>query len=114
MARTRPIPPPDIFPGRFLVLRYDRESETYTAVLDNDDRSSYNLGDSPSLIEARMVNCWKFNPHLAFRAVSAAKTFTAVQVIPADGRIIALIERTHSKRTAFTEPSDDEAIAVAM
>jgi hypothetical protein len=111
LRKTQP-QPPDQLPGRYLVMKYNRETEAFVIVLDDADHSSYNLGSAVGPITIRMENVWRLAPFFVTRIMGMARTFKAVQAVFADQRIIALIERSHRKINAFqheVEDADDYA-----
>ena len=86
-ARRRPQAPlPTVLPGKFFVLAYERDRDTYVLVVDDADASNYNMGsDVPTLM--RHFRTWGL-PDIGNRAIDAAREFGVVQVIPAEDRVI--------------------------
>lgn len=91
MARA---PLPDRIPtGTFFVLRWDVDAERMLVQVDDEARSSYDLGCVlPRVVD--QLALWGVPRLFATRAVDTAREFRAVQVIPTQDRIINLIPRT--------------------
>jgi hypothetical protein len=94
MARA---PLPSSIPiSTFFVLQWEPNAEEFVIHLDDDKRSSHRLGSySPQVV--RQLTWWGLEKMLAARVVDAAREFRAVQVIPAQSRVINLIPRTKSQ-----------------
>ena len=100
MARA---PLPDELPGTFFVLEWDRARECFILHIDDEDGSSYNLGN---VIETVMMRfrIWGL-PRIGNRAIDAAREFGVVQVLPEEDRIINLINRdVRPDRSVHFEP----------
>lgn len=106
-------PIPDPLPGRFFVLEYDRESQSYTLFVDDEERSSYDLGleiaDIQAYFHARLND--KQKPKYPKRQIDDwidyARGFGAAQYIPRDGEhvpdtVLQLPPRRANQHTAWS------------
>jgi hypothetical protein len=101
------VPLPLELPGEFFVLQYDRLYERFVLIVDDEDRSSYNLhGDIPAIMG--YFKRWGLE-EVGNRAIDTAREFGAAQAIPSDGRVIALCNRDPQKPAIKfdDEESDD-------
>lgn len=81
--------PPAGLPGAFYVLAYDRESQAFTLYVDDEQQSSYNLGELSAVIRYLGL----FGGSVADLAINHAMQFGSVQVIPGQKRVISLHNR---------------------
>jgi len=98
MARPK-APLPEVLPGAFFVLEYDRNSECFILHVDDEDETSYDLGaDIPAIMH--QMRRWNMFT-IGCEAVDRAKEFGAAQAIPEHedkGRVIALFDRKAKRR----------------
>lgn len=81
--------PPVPLPGDFYVLEYDKDTEWFKLYTDDENQSSYDLGE---LIVARRYLLLTGGPD-ADLAMDHAMAFGVVQVIPSQRRVISLHNR---------------------
>jgi hypothetical protein len=89
------LPFPKKIPGRFIVVSYSRDGGSYSMILDDEERSSYNLGSDIQKVMA-LFRGWGLED-VGFRTVDLAREFGAAQGILADGRVIALSPKTKDR-----------------
>lgn len=96
MARV-PLPP-DLLKGQaFFVLRWDDERDKMFVHIDDEDKSSFDLGGYlPQVV--RQLTWWGIEELYADRVVNQAREFHAVQAIPSQNRILNLFDRTNPQR----------------
>lgn len=86
---------PDVLPGKFVVIEYQKDYERYLIHMDNKDRSSYDLGSNMEFILHQFAQWDK--KKLLSDTLDLAKEFGAAQGIFEDGRTIAIFERGKDK-----------------
>lgn len=98
-------PLPDIFPGEFFVLRWDRDRETFVVELDDEAHSSYDLGPEP-LVVAELFRRRGLTKQLREQTVDLAREFGMAQCIPAQERVLQILPREAQKppTLSFEEP----------
>jgi len=84
------VQPPVPIPGPFYVLSYDKEGESFTLYIDDQNQSSYVLG----ALEPTLRYLSLFGGPNADLAIDCAKQFGTVQVIPAQRRVLPLFQRS--------------------
>lgn len=82
-------PLPESVPGRFYVITRDRMSGAFELHLDDEDHSSFDLGDDIQLIMTKLRRM-NIDPRIADDSIDYAREFGGAQVIMADGRVIPL------------------------
>lgn len=82
---------PDALTGEFFVVSFDRERETFTLIVDDEDRTSYNLGGNIDKVMMQF-RIWGLR-FLGDRVIDIAKEFGACQGIPSQDRAIPVMER---------------------
>jgi len=95
------LPPPGL-PGVFYVLSYDKEGLAFTLYVDDEQQSSYNLGE----LSATIRYLGLFGGSVADLAINHAMQFGAVQVIPGQKRVIALYNH-HCHVDPFAKANQD-------
>jgi hypothetical protein len=104
-------PLPTTIPGSFFVLEWDRPYERYVLHLDDEEGSSHNLGSNIPEIMMRF-RIWGLE-RLTDRMMGMAREFGAVQVIPDEDKVAAVISRDlNTLRVKFRD--DEEATNVAL
>lgn len=93
----RGVPLPENFPGAFFVLEWDREGESYVLTLDDDDHSSYDLGDDVESV-VRVFTSRGYPAIPVERFIDEAREFGASQYIPSpyplvEDRVLPIIPR---------------------
>lgn len=106
------VPIPDVLPGRFFVLEFERPDRTYVLTVDDTDRTSYALGDDIERIRALFTS----RGHPAPRVndlIDRAREFGACQYVPSgaehiEDRVIQLLPREarQPKLQLFETPSN--------
>lgn len=99
---TPTAPIPEVMPGRFFVLGYDRLLTSYSVVLDDEDKTSFRLGTQIQPIRLLFMR-WLNNQRMVDDAIDRAREFLLVQVIPSQNRIRALFDRTIPQVDLFQE-----------
>jgi hypothetical protein len=94
---SAPLPDRLLDDQAFFVLCWEADAERMVLHIDDEDRSSYNLGGHPPDV-LRLLIRWGLDEQLADRAIGQAREFSAVQVIPAQRRVINLIDRGPAAR----------------
>ena len=84
-------PLPTTLPGSFLVLEYDRESETFKLHTDDAEQRDYAMGSSVQDLMQRF-NRWGLGEN-GLKAIDFAREFRAVQLVFDTGRIIPLTKK---------------------
>lgn len=86
---------PETLPGEFFVLVRDHDRERYTLIVDDADRTSYNLGSDIGrlMIQFRI---WNLGP-LGDNVIDLAKEFGACQGIPRENKAVPVFERPSDK-----------------
>jgi hypothetical protein len=102
-AGATQVKPPVVIPGAFYVLEYSKDSETFILYVDDEVQSSYDLGP---LTPARMY-LTLFGGKEADLAMDHAMQFGAVQVIPGEGRVLALFDRNPAHVDVFQKAKPD-------
>lgn len=102
MASNDDRPPlPDFLPGEFFVITWDRYAEKFILLVDDEERSSYDLGKNMNFI-MRIMRRWAVE-WLGSRAIDMAKEFGAAQAILGTDRVIALYERPSAGELLFKD-----------
>ena len=98
-------PAPVELPGSFFVLEYDRDDKVYILHVDDEDGSSYNLGDNiPYLMmRFRLWGC----QDAGNRTIDMVREFGAAQCIPGQDRVIALFDRDKTELDVFSKERQD-------
>lgn len=83
---------PSELPGRYAIIVYDRDDETYQLHVDDVKGSSYSLGDD---IQTAMMRfeLWGHYKVLC-NTLDVAREYGAAQGIFKDGRVIPLFDRS--------------------
>lgn len=81
--------PPVPMPGEFYVLEYDKTTEWFKLYTDDENQSSYDLGELPAARRYLTL----FGGSVADLAMDHAMQFGVVQVIPSQRRVISLHNR---------------------
>ena len=96
MSSQAPLPPS--VPGRFYVIVRERMSGAFMLHLDDEDHSSFDLGDNIQVIMTKL-RCMGIDPRVADDSIDYAKEFGGAQVIMEDGRVIPLKPEHTSAKT---------------
>lgn len=98
---------PHEFPGDFFVLRWDRDRGAFVLHLDDEHRSSHDLGsDIPTILS--LLELRGFTKFMRETAVDYAREFGAAQCIPSTGRVIQILPRTPKTRPHLKFRDDDQ------
>ena len=93
VKRTDRPPLPRKLPGEFFVLEWDKFRGRFLLYVDDEERSSYDMGGNIQIIMRQFRQLWELDI-IADRAIDTAKEFGKAQAILHDGRVIALYDRT--------------------
>lgn len=104
-------PLPETLPGDFFVLEYDRDLGRYLLHVDDADGKSFRLPGSVPRIQLQFRQ-WGLDKRLSDDVIDAAREFGAVQCIPAQRRVINLIDR-HPGKTAVEFHDEEKTNAAA-
>ena len=110
---------PDILPGAFCVLEYSRVSESFLLHVDDDDRSTYDLGDEIAQLQilfrtrTNAVNHGPLQPELIDRLIDLARELGMAQYIPTMGelvedRVLSIVPREVKQGLNFDEDQDQK------
>mgnify|MGYP001568081612 CR=1 FL=1 len=105
------VPLPDTFAGQFFLLEYDPVGRDYTLTVDDEDRSTFNLGDKVPDVVQVFVNRGYARREIE-RLVDITREFRAAQFIPPaasllEARILPIFDRSSPSRTSpIDEPSN--------
>ncbi len=100
------VPLPTKIPGEFFVIEYDKYGERYILHVDDEDGSSYDIGSDVEFIMTRF-KMWDVY-EVGNRTLDMAREFGVAQGILADGRVIALFDRSLEKpKLKFKGEGDD-------
>lgn len=91
----------------FFVLRFDVDAERLYIHIDDEDSSSYDLGDD-LLAAAKMLERWGVDAQFADRAVHQAREFRIVQAIPSQHRVLNLFSRSTARIDVFAHAQAQE------
>lgn len=97
-------PIPRTLPGEFAVLTWDPDGERFLCIVDDADRSSYDLGGDIQKVR-RQMRAWGMEPAVADEAIDRAREFRACQFIPSQQRTVQLPPRP-APRTLKISPED--------
>lgn len=86
-------PLPEIFPGKFFVLVWNRDREAFSLELDDGAHSSYDLGHEPLGVVAQL-KLRGFNKWFREQAVDVAREFGIAQCIPGENRVLPILPRS--------------------
>ena len=105
-GRTRKDRPPfpKELPGKFAVISYDRDLERFMLYVDDERKSSYDLGRNVQVIMARFEQ-WGHRRVLC-ETLDLAREFGTAQAIFKDGRTIALFGRDPAAPPLFEAPAE--------
>lgn len=101
MARAMPkplVPLPSRLPGAYCVFHYNRESETYSLILDNGEMSQYELGPDTIELRRRLI---QYHPEAMEKGLDTATNFGGSQVIFSDGRVIPVTPTLEPHKREF-------------
>lgn len=108
--RKRTAPPlPATLPGRFFLLARDRAHDRFLLYVDDEARSSYDLGSDVAVLMQRF-RTWGI-PDLGNRCIDGAIEFGAAQGIPAEDRMVLVYDRPAKPQLKF---SDEDSNAPAV
>ncbi len=92
---------PDTLPGRFVVIVYRKDEERATIHLDDDDRSSYDLGSNIPLMLNQFR--WWNKEKLLEDIYNLAREFGAAQGIFESNRTVVLHDEKAKPVSVFNE-----------
>ena len=106
------VPIPHEFPGRFFVLEFSREGETFILTVDDEARSSFDLGSEIPQIQT-LFKVRGFPPDRTNDLIDKAREFGAAQYIPRPGThvpddVIQLPPRAAKTRNQWSWAEIDE------
>lgn len=112
-------PVPDVLPGAFFVLEYDRDAEAFSLHVDDEDHSTYDLGND--LAELQMlfrtrtnaVNGGPLQPEQIDRTIDIARELGLAQYIPTMGelvedRVLSIVPRDALHRGLKFDEDEDQ------
>jgi hypothetical protein len=90
-------PIPEKLPGQFFVLEYEREDQRYVLHVDDEDRSTFDLGDDIQIVRAQFVGRG-YPTEQVNDLIDRAREFGSCQYIPSPGshvddRVIQILPR---------------------
>lgn len=105
-------PIPEQLPGQFFVVEFDREDQRYVLHVDDEGKSTFDLGDNIDVVRAQFIGRG-YPRERVNDLLDRAREFGLCQYIPRDGehvedRVIQILPR--DARTPvlrlFEDPSD--------
>ena len=87
-------PVPEVLPGAFFVLEYSREFEAFYLHVDDEDRSTYDLGNEIAELQilfrtrTNAVNGGPLQPEMIDRTIDIARELGMAQYIPTPGELV--------------------------
>ena len=113
-------PTPAVLPGAFFVLEYQREVGAFALHVDDDDRSTYDLGDEIEELvilfrtKTNAANGGPLQPEMIDRMIDIARELGMAQYIPTKGeliedRVLSILPRdAHQTGLKFDEDEDQK------
>jgi len=112
-------PVPEILPGDFLVLEYERGSEAFLLHVDDEDRSTYDLGDEVAELQVlfrtrtNAVTGGPLQPEMIDRMIDIARELGMAQYIPTKGelvedRVLSIVPRDAPHRGLKFDEDEDQ------
>jgi len=98
--------PTSLIEHEFFVFVWDRDLGRFELLLDDAEHTSYNLGNDVQKIMAwlRQIGFYK----LGCDGIDLAREFGAAQVIPSQGRVLALKNTEPKTKVLFKKDTDKE------
>lgn len=113
-------PVPVVLPGEFFVLEYSRDAVAFCLHVDDEDHSTYDLGDETAEIQmlfrtrTNAVNGGPLQPEQIDRTIDIARELGMAQYIPTRGelvedRVLSIVPRdAPHKGLKFDEDADQK------
>jgi len=110
---------PEVLPGDFFVLEFSRLTDTFLLHVDDEDRSTYDLGDEIAALQmlfrtrTNAVNGGPLQPELIDRTIDIARELGMAQYIPTLGelvedRVLSIVPRDANRGLKFDEDEDQK------
>ena len=110
---------PEVLPGDFFVLEFSRLTDTFLLHVDDEDRSTYDLGDEIAALQmlfrtrTNAVNGGPLQPELIDRTIDIARELGMAQYIPTLGelvedRVLSIVPRDANRGLKFDENEDQK------
>lgn len=112
-------PVPAVLPGEFFVLEFERGSTAFLLHVDDEDRSTYDLGDE--IAELRILFRTRTNavtggplqPEMIDRMIDIARELGMAQYIPTKGelvedRVLSIVPRSALHKGLKFDEEDDQ------
>lgn len=110
-------PVPEQMPGEFFVLEYDREGEGFTLHVDDEDHSTYDLGNDIAELQVlfrtrRTQDGAPLQPRQIGQMIDIARELGMAQYIPQQGelvadRVLSIVLRSAPKGLDFNEQDEE-------
>jgi hypothetical protein len=118
-TRKGQAPVPEVLPGAFFVLEFSRVADAFFLHVDDDDRSTYDLGDEVAQLQilfrtrTNAVNGGPLQPELIDRTIDIARELGMAQYIPTPGvlvedRVLSIVPREVKQGLKFDEDEDQK------
>jgi hypothetical protein len=112
-------PVPDELPGAFFVLEFSRDAEAFRLHVDDEDRSTYDLGDEIADLQVlfrtrtNAVTGGPLQPELIDRMIDIARELGMAQYIPTPGelvedRVLSIVPREAPHRGLKFDEDEDQ------
>lgn len=99
-------PLPDVLPGAFFVVVWNRDAERFSIEVDDESHSSYDLGPDPVAV-VKALRLRGFEETFREQAVNLAREFGMTQCIPATERVLPIHSRVAVTPALEFEESPD-------